>query len=281
MISNEQAVRTGDPEGVHQMRVALRRLRAAISIFKGLLAGAETERVKAELKWLTDQLSDARSLDVLVGEVQPLEAATPVSGVARILQRDLRGRRDAALRNARIALDSGRYQELGLNTALWLANGAWTRSNAAPARRPRQRPVAPFAAKVLRKRLKKIRKQAKRVDRLDPAQRHKLRIRVKKLRYGAEFFAGAFPGSKRDARRKNFVKAAKRLQSALGVLNDTEFQNRTADSIAHARPRSKRQPAEALAMGFVTGQSQARAALWLARIKKARKDLAARRPFWR
>ena len=53
IAGNEAAVRRSDSEGVHQMRVGLRRLRAAISLFSNLLGDQETERVKAELKWLT------------------------------------------------------------------------------------------------------------------------------------------------------------------------------------------------------------------------------------
>src|SRR5262249_27330955 len=54
--ANERAVRAGDPEGIHQMQVGLRRLRAAISVFKDLSLGPETEAIKTELKWLTEQL---------------------------------------------------------------------------------------------------------------------------------------------------------------------------------------------------------------------------------
>jgi inorganic triphosphatase YgiF len=65
-VANDRAVRKGDAEGTHQMRVGLRRLRAAISVFKELLQGPETEAIKTELKWLTEQLGPARDFQVLV-----------------------------------------------------------------------------------------------------------------------------------------------------------------------------------------------------------------------
>jgi inorganic triphosphatase YgiF len=78
IAGNEAAVRRSDSEGVHQMRVGLRRLRAAISLFSNLLGDQETEGVKAELKWLTGELAPARDLDVYVrNEIEPLPGATP------------------------------------------------------------------------------------------------------------------------------------------------------------------------------------------------------------
>src|SRR5262249_30377938 len=57
-----------DPEGIHQMRVGLRRLRAEISLFSKFLSGASTQKIKAQLKWLTGELAPARELDVFVNE---------------------------------------------------------------------------------------------------------------------------------------------------------------------------------------------------------------------
>jgi triphosphatase len=69
-------VRRSDSEGVHRMRVGLRRLRAAMSLFSKLLGDQETERVKSELKWLTGELALARDLDVYVRkEIEPLRGA--------------------------------------------------------------------------------------------------------------------------------------------------------------------------------------------------------------
>ena len=66
VADNEHAVRVGDAEGVHQMRVGLRRLRAAISLFSSLLEDRQTSAIKHELKWLTSELGPARELDVFI-----------------------------------------------------------------------------------------------------------------------------------------------------------------------------------------------------------------------
>lgn len=123
--ANERAVR----EGVHQMRVGLRRLRAAISIFKELLPGSETEGVKSELKWLTEQLGPARDFDVLIEQSINKERRIPlIGGEIDLLESDLQARRDAGLQKTKAAVDSDRYRTLGLRTALWVTNGEWSKS---------------------------------------------------------------------------------------------------------------------------------------------------------
>ena len=76
-------------------------MRAAISIFKDLWEGPETEAIKTELKWLTDQLGPARDFDVLVDQrVRPLRKATPIADEIGVLERDLEVKRDAGLDEA-------------------------------------------------------------------------------------------------------------------------------------------------------------------------------------
>jgi len=75
IVNNHGALTKGDPEGVHQMRVGLRRLRAAMSLFAALLGDRQTAAIKNELKWLAGELGPARELDVLVSRV-----VTPASG---------------------------------------------------------------------------------------------------------------------------------------------------------------------------------------------------------
>ena len=68
-VGNEPALLKGNPEGVHQMRVGLRRLRAALSLFAGILRDLQTAAIKTELKWLAGELAPARQLDVLMKRV--------------------------------------------------------------------------------------------------------------------------------------------------------------------------------------------------------------------
>ena len=173
----------GNTEGIHQMRVGLRRLRAAISVFKDLVLGSETKAIKTELKWLTEQLGPARDFDVLIEQrVRPMHRSSPITAELGALERDLEVKREAGLEKAKAAVNSERYRKLGLRTALWIANGEWSSSPEPFSVARRQRPALEFAAEHLAKRTKKILKKLEDIEALDAQRRHKPRISVKKLR---------------------------------------------------------------------------------------------------
>ena len=87
--ANESAVLARDAEGVHQMRVGLRRLRAAISLFGDIVTGRDTEVLKDELKWLTEELGPARDLDVLAKEaIAPLRKTNPETSEISVLEKE-------------------------------------------------------------------------------------------------------------------------------------------------------------------------------------------------
>jgi len=280
--ANDRAVREGDTEGVHQMRVGLRRLRAAISIFKELLAGSETEAVKSELKWLTEQLGPARDFDVLLEQrVTKERRVPPIGGDIDLLEGDLQARRDAGLQKAKTAVDSDRYRALGLRTALWITNGEWSKSTEPLAVARRERRAVDFAAEILDKRAKKISKKVEDVEALDARQRHKLRIAIKKLRYACEFFAGIFDNHRQTRERKRLTSILKTLQGSLGALNDIEVHKRLAVTLAHHRKRARKQAEKALAMGFIAGQEQREIASCIAVAEKAGGQLSNSAKFWK
>jgi inorganic triphosphatase YgiF len=277
--ANARAVRGGNTRGIHQMRVGLRRLRAAISVFKELLRGRETEEIKTELKWLTDQLGPAPDFDVLIERrVRPMHRSAPITAELDTLEHDLGVKRDAGLERAKAAVDSERYRELGLRTALWLANGEWSMSPEPLSVAHRERAAADFAGEHLAKRTKKILKKLENIEELDPQRRHKLRISVKKLRYAAEFFAGLFDKRKQPIQRRRFAKILKNLQGSLGNLNDIEVHKRLAATVAHPRKRSRKQAEKALAMG---GQEHLQIASCIAEAEKAGEQLSDLRKFWK
>jgi len=280
-LANEQAVRARDAEGIHQMRVGLRRLRAALSLFKEIVQGSEAEAVKTELKWLTDRLGPARELDVLIDKrVRPARATAPFDEIG-VLARYLDGQRAAAFDEAAEAVDSDRYRAIGLKTALWIVDGPWSRSDDPMIAATQDRRATDFVAEMMAKRLQRILKRAAKVQELSPLHRHKLRIAVKKLRYATEFFATLFPGSKREERRQRFSTALKAVQSALGTLNDLEAHKRIAGAIAHPRQRQRKQPQKALAIGFITGQEQMQTSHCLERVGEAANRFGAVRVFWK
>ncbi|MGH8217209.1 MAG: CHAD domain-containing protein [Steroidobacteraceae bacterium] len=280
-VANERAVRRGDAEGVHQMRVGLRRLRAVTSVFKEMLRGPEPKAIKRELKWLTEQLSPARDLDVLIaGQVHPLRDGSPVDEDAGVLEQDLNAQRRAGIEKAKAAMASDRYRAIGLQVALWLAYGKWSRSLAASVKSRREMRVRELAEEIIAKRATKILKKIRRVEQLDARGRHKLRIAVKKLRYACEFFATVFRGDKRDARRRRFCKALKKLQGYLGSLSDIEVHKRLAHAIARNGGHNASRSREALAMGFITGREDKQVSSCLAGIEKTAGQLAKLTSFW-
>jgi triphosphatase len=132
IVVNEPAVLAGHAEALHQMRVGLRRLRAAISIFADVVADSELERIKAELKWITQELGPARDLDVFAADVlQPLQKAHPKDAGVAAAGRDFENRRRAAYDHAIGSLRSERFRKDLLDLAAWIEVGDWAQGEAA------------------------------------------------------------------------------------------------------------------------------------------------------
>ncbi len=161
VVANERAVDVGCPEGVHQMRVGLRQLRSALSIFSQIIGpDPDVERIKASLKWITAELGPARDLDVyLRSSVVPLGKTKGAAPGARVLRRVTTRRRDEAFARARTAVRSDRYRALILHIAEWLHNGAWINQPDKVARACRERRAVKFAAEELNRRWRKVAKK--------------------------------------------------------------------------------------------------------------------------
>jgi inorganic triphosphatase YgiF len=276
--ANRAAVCQGDLEGVHQMRVGLRRMRAAISLFSDAVNDSRLARIKAELKWLTKELAPARDLDVFLAEMPRLPRRLAISGDEGFRD-ELAGRRERAHERAEQAASSDRFRTLLLDVAQWLEGGPWTRAGGAPGKR-RAQAIEDFTVDELSRRRKKIKKRARKLKALDPGQRHKLRIASKKLRYGVEFCAALFDGKRSRKRRKAFLGALKDLQSALGGLNDVAAREQLAAAVAAKRHANGAKPQRAFAAGWITAQEEARAKPLLKAAAKAGRALRDARPPW-
>jgi triphosphatase len=281
LTANERAVLQGDSKGIHQMRVGLRRLRAAISVFKDLLQDSRTEVIKAELKWLTEQLGPARDFDVFVREsVAPLSEDRHGALEIHVLKQDLEARRDVGFARAKAALESERYRKIALEVAFWLAGGEWSANPSPLSEARRRRPATSFAAEILTERTDKIVKKLRHLEKLDVLQRHRLRIAVKKLRYATEFFESLFTGSGAEERRKRLGRTLKELQDALGKLNDIGVQQKLAAEIMQSREQPEKLSKKAYAMGIVTGRSHVKFEACIAIAVRAGRRLSAARQFW-
>lgn len=254
LLENEPALRDGrDPEAVHQMRVALRRLRSALSLFKDIVGGDETEALKADLKWLTGELGPARDTDVFIAEIlEPVRAAWPQEDGLEALTERFRSRNREHYGRALAAVDDPRFTTLMLQLGGWIEGGAWVRPAEGSAAAERlAAPVGGVAAAIMDSRHRKVIKRGKRFQQLDAPARHRLRVQIKKLRYAAEFFGDAWGSEKKT---KAYVKALKDLQQTLGDLNDIAV----AHDLLHETVESARKPREAWAAGMVAGWHAAR-----------------------
>jgi triphosphatase len=254
LAANAQVVAAGQAEGVHEMRVGLRRLRAAISLFRDVTRDSELKAVKEGLRWLMEELAPARDVDVLVKEaVTPMREANPDKPEIAVLEKNLKGERTERFEHAREAVSSDRFRQVVLQTALWLLDGNWSRNKNGRSAKIQHQAVSRVAADILDRRARKIIKKAKKLKKLDDRRRHKLRIGVKKLRYGCDFFDSLFDHPKR---RYRYEKVLTKLQDNLGKANDIRIHAESAHKLANRLRRMNGRSQAAYAMGFLTGGEQ-------------------------
>lgn len=268
-LVNLPGTRAGHAEALHQTRVGLRRLRAAISLFSDVVEGPQRRHITAELKWIARQLGPARDLDVFISDIlEPHRAAFPDDpGWASVQERILRSRADA-YRAAFAATGSERFRQALLDVGAWIEFGDWTDGGNGLA----DEPVADYAAAKLSKLRRSVVKTGKHLGGLSVPERHRLRIRAKRLRYGSEFFGATFGGKGRAKRRVKALAALEKLQDTLGVLNDIAnrqtFLNGGGDQLERAMlPMPKVDPSEEKTL--------------MKKAKRAYTRFAGTKPFWK
>lgn len=213
VLLDRDAVR--DPEGIHQLRVGVRRLRALVTVFKNVLSKEAYGFLGTELRWLQGALGPARDWDVFVLEtLTPLRRRLPEDTDLAALGEVAEARRELANQAAKAALLTTRYTDLLLRFELWLDNGGWALrggGDQSPDRR-----VVGFAANALKGRAGKLHKLSGKWKTLPEAELHEVRILAKKLRYTVEFFQALYPVKTMRPQQQ----AIARVQDTLGSLND-------------------------------------------------------------
>jgi inorganic triphosphatase YgiF len=205
---NEHGLRdSNDPEYVHQARVALRRLRSAIKLFTPVLPNDFVAAYGETWKTLASALGDARNWDVFLDEtLPPIRNAFPKEpDVSRLKQEGLRRARRA--RKAVTTLMAlAEYPKLitEFTAAVFALNDMVPIS------------LSDLASSQLTRHARKAHKLAVRHAELDAAERHKMRICFKKLRYTLEFFAPLLT----NKRLTPYLSALNQLQDELGLIND-------------------------------------------------------------
>jgi CHAD domain-containing protein len=286
ITANARVLRTARrPEAVHQLRVGVRRLRTAISLFEPMLADERRGLIQAELKWITGELDAARNLDVYIAETfRPAATVRPQTPGLATLGASLLRAQTEAYDGVEIALRSARFSSLTLEIAAWIETGAWADSLDPALAGPRERPATKLATEVLGKHLRKIIKAGRDLDKLSPEDRHHLRIRAKKLRYAGDFFASLYDG-RAAGRHKAMTLLLADFQDGLGVLNDIAVGAGLVTRLVGAAPdpsglKRKPDPAQAFAAGQICVSREAEAPAAMAAALKAYAKLAKAKPYW-
>lgn len=268
-----------DPEALHQIRVALRRLRSAFTLFKPVLAGdPASEHLRAEIKRVTEPFGQARNLDVFLATTLPAEIERrPEEAGLNDLRERLTAERGRAYDAVLAILHSPAWRSLILDLAAWIEAGPW---RGAEAPRERDMPAKAYAAGVLERARRRIKKRGRHLDTLDPEARHRVRIEAKKLRYGAEFFASLYAGKKASKRHKAFVSALSDLQDHLGALNDLATAHDVAASVVTDEASAATGPAM-FAAGLTAADGESGTEALLEAAAEAHEELIDVKPFWR
>lgn len=204
----------GDVEGIHELRVALRRLRAALHLFSPLLPSHPRHAFDHDLQQLGKCVGTARDWDVFATETLEHARKSLDPQHHATLCRLSETRRAAAQADTRERLARTDTTELFDRVAAYptLAAVAAPRS----VRRSLHRPVADLAPPLIRRLYRKTCRRGRRPGRADDERLHALRKSIKTLRYGIEFLAPLYD-QKVSAR---YLKAARQAQTQLGRAND-------------------------------------------------------------
>lgn len=258
----------GDAESLHQMRVALRRLRTAFGAFKRMLPRAATERQLAEIRWLARALGEARDWDVFDASVlRPVLAEHRKQPGLLAVRRAATRLAERERARARGAAASRRCERLLLRLEV-TARDDWTARLAPAEARALRAPVLPYAREAIERRWRRVRKRGRGIARLDAGELHRLRIAVKRLRYTALAFAPLFAARRTDA----ILRDLEAMQDALGGLNDCASAERLTRKLRGAETRRAR--------GLLEERIDARRRAEQRALRPAWKALRAAPPFW-
>ena len=253
-------------EAVHQMRVAVRRARSALAIFRPAVEPSALAAINSGLRALGRQLGPTRDWDVFVDETMPaiidaLPGDTRLERLATAANRRLKEHRVALMRY----LGSDAFRVLTIEFAWFAAASSW---RVVPDGEPAV--LSTFGAEVLQQRWKKLVAQGKRMEEMDIAALHGVRLRAKRTRYAAEMFATLFP-TKASHR---FIRRLSLLQQRMGVLNDGSVATQLLEEVGGASGR------HAYAAGVVAGFLAARTAEIRPRIIRAFEKFRRQPAYW-
>jgi triphosphatase len=268
-----------DAEALHQSRVAVRRLRSALSLFKPIIRDGSGEEMGRELKSLIEPLGRARDLDVLLsGTLLKERSRRPDESGLLNLEKRLETERHATYAAVDDRLKSQEWRAAILDLIEWVNAGSWLSTTRKKDFLRLTQPAESFARQALEKRRKQVKKRGANLDEISDEDRHRVGIAAKKLRYGSEFFATLYAGKKKAKRHAAFVSALKDMQDELGDLNDLA----TAGALVTALGETGGAGASStFAAGVTSADLDRDGAELLKRARKAHDAFLDAKPFWR
>ncbi|MFZ1412976.1 MAG: CHAD domain-containing protein [Defluviicoccus sp.] len=276
--SNEECVETrAHIEGVHQMRVAIRRLRCCIALFGDLLPATQCQYLDSELRWLLKELAPARDWDVFVDETLP-PVLRQFEDESRLdeLRLHAQAKQDEGYARAGASLRAQRYTGLVMLLAAWADGRSWNDPFGPPAHPSLALKATVAVSDLLDQLLAAVQECGADFAGLDAVERHRLRIQIKKLRYATEFFASLFP----RRRLTPFLVTLKTLQDRLGVENDAAVARRLLLRLAKEM-KGRERTRLAYAAGLVVGWHAHTAGSRQQQLDTLWAKLCAYPPFWR
>jgi CHAD domain-containing protein len=258
-------------ESVHQLRVAMRRLRSVLGLFNRNFAAPEFAAFRIEAKRLATLMGEARNWDVFTALLRagPIEAFPHEPGFAVMLSQcaDFRTAGYTAVRELLANPTTTRFI---LSAELFLARHGWRNGLEVEALASLTAPAQVFAAANLERLHRKVRRRGKHLSRVGAHEKHLTRIELKKLRYTADLFGGLFDGR---GKIKTYNRIAAALQEELGTLNDLA----TAETLLARLDCTT--PDNARAIGIVLGWCAHAAASDGKQLGKLWKDFTETKPF--
>lgn len=200
-----------DPEGVHQVRVRIRKYRAMLAFFMPLFKIESYQQQQDILRKMGQQFSEVRQLDVLLEGVSDMEknANLATSAFGKIKEH-LHGKREAAFNQLLADLETDAFALDLLDIWLWKLNDPWEAGSP-----DLQLSIKDYTEKYLNNWLKKIDKSMKNLDIKDQQAVHRVRIKSKKLRYAIEQLSSIL-----DRKTRKSMKAFEKMQDDLGYYHD-------------------------------------------------------------
>lgn len=248
LLKSEPGALGSDPEGIHQLRTSVRRLRSDLRTFRPLLDHEWASEFAAPLRELADRLGAVRDLDVLRARLAEGSAELPPGASADSLFAALERRQQEERASLLRLLGSDEFHDLRRRLIEASRDPAATPEADTPCREA----LPPLAAKAW----KKLKRAARGLKPGDPEEEfHRVRILTKRARYAAEAVAPAL--RKRASRAASrFASRAVRVQDVLGLLQDASLARREIDALA-AEGGGADEPSKVAAAHLLDAQDQA------------------------